>query len=271
MSEKVVLITGASSGIGKALAFRYAQAGYRISICARNEAKLKTIATEIRQKYKNEVFYMPADVAQESDCKQWVEASVQYFGQIHLLINNAGISMRASFADLDLTVLKQLMDINFWGMVYCTKYALPYLIQTKGTIVGVSSIAGYRGLPERTGYSASKFAMNGFLESLRTELLPTGVHVLTACPGFTRSNIRQTALVADGTVQGESPRDEQSMMSAEAVADAIFKAVEQKKKTLILTRLGKMTVFLNKFFNGWMDKKVYANFQKEKRSEKKTG
>jgi short-subunit dehydrogenase len=110
--------------------------------------------------------------------------------------------------------------------------------------------------------------MNGFLESLRTELLPTGVHVLTACPGFTQSNIRQTALVADGSTQGESPRDEQSMMSAEAVADSIFRAVEQKKKTLILTRLGKLTVFLNKFLNGWMDQKVYANFQKEKHSEK---
>jgi short-subunit dehydrogenase len=112
--------------------------------------------------------------------------------------------------------------------------------------------------------------MNGFLESLRTELLPTGVHVLTACPGFTQSNIRQTALVADGSVQGESPRDEESMMTAESVADHIFRAVQRKKKTLILTRLGKMTVFLNKFLNGWMDKKVYDNFQKEKRSEKQT-
>lgn len=268
MSANVVLITGASGGIGKALAFRYAEAGYRISICARNEAKLKTIATAITQKYHTDVFYQIVDVTLETDCKSWVEATHQHFGQINILINNAGISMRAPFADLDLSVLKQLMDTNFWGMVYCTKYALPYLIQTKGTIVGISSIAGFRGLPERTGYSASKFAMNGFLESLRTELIPTGVHVLTACPGFTQSNIRQTALTADGSAQGESPRDEDSMMTSEEVAHQIFLAVERKKKTLILTRLGKMTVFLNKFLNSWMDKKVYANFQKEKRSEK---
>ncbi|MBX3102468.1 MAG: SDR family NAD(P)-dependent oxidoreductase, partial [Bacteroidetes bacterium] len=135
-----------------------------------------------------------------------------------------------------------------------------------GSIVGVSSIAGYRGLPERTGYSASKFALNGFLESLRTELLPTGVHVLTACPGFTASNIRKVALTGDGQQQGESHRDEGRMMSAEAVAEAIYTATVRRKRTLILTRQGKLTVFLNKWLPAWMDRMVYKHLQKEANS-----
>ena len=267
MKAPVILITGASGGIGKALAVRYARAGFRLSLAARNEEALARLAQELKHHYTVDVLVQAVDVTSEEDCKKWVEASFQKFGQINILVNNAGISMRAPFNELNLNVIKQLMDVNFWGMVYCTKYALPHLIQSKGVIVGVSSIAGYRGLPERTGYSASKFAMNGFLESLRTELIPTGVHVLTACPGFTQSNIRQTALTADGSAQGESPRNEEKMMTAEEVADHIFRAVQKKKKTLVLTRLGKMTVFMNKLFNGWMDQKVFDNFQKEKGSD----
>lgn len=155
------------------------------------------------------------------------------------------------------------MQVNFFGTMYCTQAALPHLIKSKGSIVGVSSIAGFRGLPGRTGYSASKFAMHGYLESLRTELLKTGVHVLVACPGFTASNIRKVALKADGSQQGETPLKEQKLMSSEAVAEYIFKAEKRRKRTLILTRQGKMTVLLNKLFPAFMDKMVYNHFAKE--------
>src|SRR5690606_5748812 len=148
----------------------------------------------------------------EEDCERLIQATIQQFGRIDLLINNAGISMRALFKDLDLKVLKQVMDINFWGTVYCTKFALPYLLQQKGSIVGISSVAGFKGLPARTGYSSSKFAMHGFLESVRIENLDAGLHVLIACPGFTASNIRNTALAKDGNIQGESPLDEGKIM-----------------------------------------------------------
>ena len=155
------------------------------------------------------------------------------------------------------------MDINFYGTVYAIRSCLPEILKNKGSIVGISSIAGYRGLPGRSGYSASKFAVNGFLEALRTEMLKKEVHILTACPGFTASNIRQRSLVKDGSAQGESPRNENTMMSAEKCARHIYLATVKKKKIIILTRQGKLTVFLNKWFPGWMDKIVYNAMAKE--------
>jgi short-subunit dehydrogenase len=137
------------------------------------------------------------------------------------------------------------------------------LLETKGSVVGVSSIAGKKGLPGRTGYSSSKFAMEGFLETLRTENLKKDLHVLVACPGFTATDIRNTALSADGSTQGESPRDEQKMMTADEVAHEIFVAVEKRKRDLILTGNGKLTVWLNKFFPSMMDKLVYNHMAKE--------
>jgi dehydrogenase/reductase SDR family protein 7B len=156
-----------------------------------------------------------------------------------------------------------VMDVNFFGTVYCTRYALPYIQKSKGSIVGVSSIAGYKGLPGRTGYSASKFAMQGFLESVRIENLKNGVHVMVICPGFTSSNIRQTALSMDGSVQGESPRDEKNMMSSELVANYLFSGLLKKKRTIILTFNGKLTVFLSKFFPKLSDALVYNHLKKE--------
>ena len=210
-----------------------------------------------------EVYAVPTDVSKNNDCKNLIKKTIDEYGNIDILINNAGISMRALFEDLDLKVLKNLMDINFWGTVFCTKYALPYLLKSKGSVVGVSSIAGFKGLPGRTGYSASKFAIHGFLETLRTENLKKNLHVLIACPGFTNTNIRRTALNKNGSQQGETPRDEDKMMSPEEVAVRIRKAVEKRKRTLILTTQGKMTVLLNKLFPKLMDKMVYNHMAKE--------
>ena len=148
------------------------------------------------------------DVSKEEDCRRMVEATVEKFGTIHILINNAGISMRALFEEVEISVLKRLMDVNFWGTVYCTRYALPYIVANKGSVVGVSSTAGYHGLPGRTGYSASKFAIHGFLETLRIEYMTQKLHVMIIMPGFTASDIRRHALVADGSEQGVSPREE---------------------------------------------------------------
>ena len=171
--------------------------------------------------------------------------------------------MRALFADVELSVIKQLMDINFWGTVFCTKHALPYLLKNKGSVVGVSSIAGYKGLPGRTGYSASKFAMQGFLETLRIENLKTGLHVLIACPGFTASNIRNTALSKDGSMQGDSPLDEGKLMTSEEVATRIINAIEKRKDRIVMTTQGKLVVLLNKFFPKLIDKMVYNHMAKE--------
>lgn len=265
MQQKIVIITGASSGIGRALAFAFGREGASIVICARKADGLQQVSSALSQAGINNLAVV-ADVSVEDDMKRLVEQAIETYGRIDILINNAGISMRSLVVDTDPEVFRKVMDINFMGTVYATRYALPYILKTKGSIVGISSIAGYRGLPVRSGYSASKFAMNGFLEALRTELLHSGVHVLTACPGFTTSNIRHAALDEHGQPKGETMRDEENMMSAEECADHILNAVKKRKRELILTAQGKLTVFLNKLLPGLADKLVFNTLAKEKDS-----
>jgi short-subunit dehydrogenase len=262
MKNKLVIVTGASSGIGKACAIRFAQKGANIVLAARSAERLKEVATEI-SKYDVEVLSLVTDVSKEQDCKNLIETTLTKFGRIDILVNNAGISMRAAFANLDIDVLKKVMDVNFWGTVYCTRYAIASILDNKGSVVGVSSIAGYKGLPGRTGYSSSKFAMHGFLEALRIENIKKGLHVLIACPGFTASNIRNSALIGDGSSQGETPRDEKNMMQPDEVAESIVDAVVKRKDRLTLTINGKLTVLLNKFFPKLVDKLVYNHMSKE--------
>jgi short-subunit dehydrogenase len=262
--NKVVVITGASSGIGKACAEEFASRGANVVLAARGYEELCNIAKNLELQFSIKALPVQCDVSKEEDCKELMHQTIASFSKIDILVNNAGISMRALFKDLDLSVLRTLMDINFWGTVYCCKYAMPSILASRGIIVGVSSIAGYRGLPGRTGYSASKFAMNGFLESLRVENLKTGVHIMVACPGFTASNIRNTALDTVGKQQGETSMDENKMMSAGEVAKHIVRGITNRKRTLILTGQGKVAVLLNKFIPSWLDKQVYKLFSKEK-------
>lgn len=249
--NKIIAITGGTNGIGKALVEAFLQRGAKVATCSRTPEKLAQLKIEFPQK---PLFTVVADVSKEEDCKNFIEKTIEEFSGIDILINNAGISMRALFKDTDLTTLKRVMDINFWGTVYCTKFALDTIIENKGTIVGVSSVAGFRGLPGRSGYSASKFALNGWLEALRTELLETGVNVMWVCPGFTKSNIRNAALNKDAKPQGESPLNESKLMSAEECSQHIIKAIGKRKRTLILTFTGKETVYMNKFFPSLTDK-----------------
>ena len=265
MKNKVVIVTGASSGIGEACALAFAKKGANVVIAARSIDKLKAVESTI-SKLGVGVLAVKCDVAVKTDCENLINETVRKFNQIDILINNAGISMRAIFNDMELEVLERVMDINFYGSVYCTKYALPHILKNKGSVVGVSSIAGYVGLPARTGYSASKYAMQGFLDALRTENFKTGLHVMVACPGFTASNIRNTALSADGTSQGETPRDEGKMMTAEEVANHILNGVVKRKRTLVLTTEGKLAVFLGKLFPKFIEKQVYNKMAKEPNS-----
>jgi len=262
MKDKVVIITGASSGIGKALAFEMGARGAIVVIAARSQDKLAEIETELNMKGIT-TLAVTTDVSVEEDCRNLIDSAVEKFGRIDILINNAGISMRALFEDTDLKVIRHLMNVNFWGTVYCTKFALPYLLKTRGTLAGVSSIAGFKGLPGRTGYTASKFAMQGFLETLRIENMKKGLHVLIACPAFTSSNIRKTALAADGSQQGESPRNEEHLMKAEVVAVKIANAIKKRQKILVISLEGKLIVLLNKLFPFFMDRMVYNSMAKE--------
>ena len=262
--NKVVIITGASSGIGKSCAEEFASRGANLVLAARQYVTLCELTAALEKKYGIKAVAVQVDVTKEEDCEHLIKQALITFGGIDILINNAGISMRALFSELDLSVLKNLMDVNFWGTVYCTKYALPEILKTKGSIIGVSSIAGYRGLPGRTGYSASKFAMNGFMEALRTELLNSGVHVMVACPGFTTSNIRVAALAKDGSSHGETSMEEGKMMSPEEVAKNIVNGIASRKRTLVMTGQGKLTVWINKLLPALADKLVFNHFKKEK-------
>lgn len=257
--NKVVVVTGGSEGIGKALVEALLRAGAKVATCSRNFDKLYNLQKTCAGK---PLFIKTADVSKESECYSFIEETIQTYGHIDILINNAGISMRAMFADADMETLHRLMDVNFWGAVYCTKAALDSILKRKGDIVGVSSIAGFRGLPGRSGYSASKFALNGWLEALRTELFDTGVNVMWVCPGYTTSNIRNAALNAHAEPQGESPLEEDKLMSAEECARLILKSVERRQRTLVLTTTGRETVLINKLIPSLADKLVHKFFFK---------
>lgn len=262
LSSKVVVITGASSGIGEAMAKLYGQMGAKVVLGARSEEKLKQLTEQIISA-GGQATYSVTDVTVAEECKRLIDKAVDTFGGIDVLICNAGISMRAIFDDVDLSVLHRLMDVNFWGTVYCSKYALPYLQQSKGSLVGISSVAGLHGLPGRTGYSASKYAMTGLLETIRIENLKKGLHVMVACPGFTASNVRFSALVADGSQQGSTPREEGKMMTAEQVARIVARGIAKRKRLCLMEAEGRATHFVKKFAPRLLDKIFYWVMSKE--------
>lgn len=262
LKEKVVVITGASSGIGEAMARLYSKMGAKVVLGARSEEKLSLLVQIIRAE-GGEAVYVATDVTKEGDCRRLIENAVKEYGGVDVMICNAGISMRALFDEVDMEVLRRVMDVNFWGTVYCAKYALPYLQASKGSLVGISSVAGLHGLPGRTGYSASKFAMTGLLETIRVENLKKGVHVMIACPGFTASNVRFSALTADGSAQGETPREENKMMTAEEVARIVAEGIMKRKRLCLMESEGRATYFVKKFFPSLLDHIFYWVMRRE--------
>ncbi len=256
---KVVIVTGASSGIGLEISRQFAQAGASVVMLARSIDKL----TKSVEEFDGDHLAIKCDVTSVEDCQNAVNKAVEKFGRVDVLVNNAGLSMRALFDDVDLDVLHRLMDVNFWGTVNCTKFALPYIQASKGSIIGISSVAGYHGLPARTGYSASKYAMHGFLETIRIENLRKGVHVMIAAPGFVESNVRFSALTADGSAQGESPREEGKMMTASEVARRVVRATAKRKRSLLMDFNGRATNILKKFAPRLLDKLFFNHMASE--------
>lgn len=261
MKDKVVVITGASSGIGRALAVEYAKRGAKLSLAARRIQLINELKSEL---HGSEILAIQTDVTSEIDCKNLIDITIQHFGRIDILINNAGVSMRALFDEFELSSFRQVMDVNFYGTVFCTKFALPYLITSKGSLVGIISVAGHVGLPARSAYSASKFAVRGFLDTIRLENLYTGLHVLVAAPGFTTSEVRKSALTADGSPQGDTPREEDKMMSAASCAWLIANSIKRRDRSLVLTfKEGKLSVFLGKIFPVLLDWLTFRHMESE--------
>lgn len=260
--NKTVLITGASSGIGLALSREFASLGANVVMGARTEETLRSLVAEFESQGVRSI-YRVTDITSEQACRELVEAAVEAFGGIDVCICNAGISMRALYDDVDMSVIRRLMDVNFWGTAYTVKYALPYIQKSRGSIVGVSSVAGFHGLPGRTGYSASKYAMHGLLETIRIENLKKGIHVMIAAPGFTASNVRFSALTADGSPQGASPRNEGNMMTAEDVAHRIVRGICLRKRELLMDFNGRATKLIKKIWPSLLDRLFYNHMAKE--------
>ncbi|MDR2886910.1 MAG: SDR family oxidoreductase [Bacteroidales bacterium] len=259
--NKVTVITGASSGIGLALSKEFASRGSKVVMGALPGTGLADRAAEVSA--MGEALWLDMDVTKPEECSSLIELATGRYGRIDHLICSAGISMRAIFDEVRLDVLHRVMDVNFWGVVNCTKHALPHIQQTGGSIVGISSVAGLHGLPGRTGYSASKFALIGFLETIRVENLKKGVHVMVAHPGFTATNIRFHALTADGSKQGESPRNEERMMTAEYVANRIARGIKRRRNTLLMDFTGYGTMILKLLVPRIVDRIYYSHMAKE--------
>jgi short-subunit dehydrogenase len=248
-----VLITGASEGIGRALALELAAQGARLVLNARSEARLREAARDCAR-FGAEVVAIPGDVAQRQDCQRMVEATIGRFGRLDTLVNNAGITMWSRFdAVQDFSVFERLLAVNYLGAVYLTAAALPHLRQTRGLIVAVASIAGLTGVPERTGYAASKHAMVGFFESLRIELRGSGVAVSIIAPDFVASQIHRRAVGPDGKPLGQTPMQESRIMTAEACARLMVRAMQRRQRLAILSPRGRLGRWARLIAPGWVD------------------
>jgi len=252
--DKVVIITGASEGIGRALAKVCSREGAKVVISARNETRLIELAEEIKND-NNAVRIIKADVSQQSECSNLIEETISHFGKLDILINNAGRTMWCRFDEIqDLGIVKEIMETNFYGSLYCTYYALPYLYKTGGHIVAISSVAGLTGVPCRTIYSASKHALVGFFDSLRVEIEPKGVHVTIVAPDFVKSEIHKRALKGDGSSLGQTPMVESKIMTAEECAELIVNAIVKKQRLLITSTRGKVGRWLKLIYPSLVDK-----------------
>ena len=239
-----VVVTGASSGIGEAIALRLARDGASLALVARDRVRLDAVAVRCAA-LGGRAVVIPADVGVEAECRAAIDAAVRAFGRLDMLVNNAGITMWARFADLAaLEPFEAIMRVNYFGSVWCTHAALPHLIASRGRIVAVSSLAGRTGVPTRTGYAASKHAMAGFFDSLRIELAGTGVSVTVAYPGFVRTATRERAFGADGRALGESPVREGEVMSAEECARRIVAAAVARRREVVMTLRGRVGLWL---------------------------
>lgn len=246
--DRTIILTGASAGIGRELACVLAARHARLVLAARSAEALEELARECRDR-GGEAISVPTDVTDPAACGRLVERAVEAFGGVDIVVNNAGISMWSRFDEVtDLSIFEKIMAVNYLGSVYVTHHALPHLKKSKGLLVAVSSLTGKTGVPTRTGYAASKHAVQGFFDSLRIELRHTGVDVLVVSPGFVRTDIRSRALGGDGNPLVESPRDEErGTMSVEDCVAAIVDAIAHRRREVVMTPRAKVGMLVKPF------------------------
>ncbi|WNG39884.1 SDR family oxidoreductase [Archangium violaceum] len=255
MRGKTAVITGASSGIGEELAVALAARGAQVVLAARGEESLARVKQRCEQA-GGRALVVPTDVSDPEACGRLVARAVEAFGGIDYLVNNAGLVMRARFEDVtDLSLFERIMRVNYLGAVYCTHHALPHVKARRGLLVAVSSLTGKSGVPTRTGYSASKHAMQGFFDSLRIELSGTGVDVLVVSPGFVATDIRARALGPDGKAgHTDIAEDENRMMDARTCADLILRAMERREREVVMMPAAKLVMALKALVPGMVDR-----------------
>jgi short-subunit dehydrogenase len=252
--DKVVVITGASSGIGRELAYQLAEQGAWLSLAARNGEQLATVAGECQAR-GGKTIAIVTDVSEQAQCAQLIQRTVDHYHRIDVLVNNAGITMWANFEDVsDISFYEKIMRVNYLGSVYCTYYALPFLKKTKGQIIGISSLAGKNGVPKRSGYAASKHAMVGFFDTLRIELEEHGISVTMVYPDFVETGFHKRAFGADGKPIGKSSIREDEVMSAERCAKLIIQAAATRKRELVMTWRGKVGLWVKLIAPGAVDR-----------------
>jgi short-subunit dehydrogenase len=259
--EKTVIITGASSGIGKEMALQLADEGAWLALAARNVQRLDSLAWECQQRGRK-VIAIPTDVADESQCKALIQRTQETYGRIDMLVNNAGIDVVSKLEDLpDLSLFRQVVDVNFYGTVHCTYYALPYLKETSGRIVNISSLGGMLAIPFNTSYIASKFAINGFSDSLRMELEQDGVSVTVICPSMVVTEFHERYLNKNGQPKGSSGRAiyTEKTMTADQCAQIVLRAARRRKRQVVM-RPGPLTLWVKMIAPGLVDRLTISRF-----------
>jgi short-subunit dehydrogenase len=262
--DSIIVVTGASEGIGRALCISLAQQRPKLVLAARNKDRLEALKSEI-ESFGAQALVVPTDVGDEAACKHLVERTVAEWGRLDVLVNNAGRTMWTTLQDLtDTSIIEQLMRVNYLGAAHCTYYALPHLIKNQGRIVGISSVAGLTGVPTRTAYAASKHAMFGFFDSLRIELMHTGVSVTMIAPDFVLSEIHRRAYGKDGNPLGKSPLQKENIMTAKTCAARIVRAMENRERLAVMSLRGKAGRWLKMIAPGLLDQIAAKAIQEAK-------